>query len=636
MECVHWRAGPSYQQSDVLAEQCLSGTERGGRVCDEERWTRRYRLVHMESTGLSGGLKESMMPSFLFDVARLGVRLGVFTVLLTMMMTSALAETIYLYPDADTFIYEKYPDSNYGSYEWLMVGESDEEYLLQSRVRFAGIPSGVTIESAYLGFYDVGASGSLTLCVQMASRSWQENTLTWNTEGSTYRWTTPNSTYSLTDSTFWFSVDVTSHVQQWADGTRSNYGFHLAWETALNAGDLHSLGSREDSQSRLPALAITYHTYGVRITDCTSDPNPAISNQNVTLSELTGEYHGASTGDLIKVTIGFRDDSGNWVGGDPVMVASGVPGLNWQPWSHPSGVTVTAPSTPDTYWIWVRLTPTTSDSTAIQDFKDAEPSDPNEIRDHYCCTLVVNPPPRYTLTLSVNPAGSVTANPAPGEDGKYDAGTVVTLTANPSSRYSFSSWSGDASGSTNPTQVTMNGNKSVTANFAINRYTVSLSSSPSSGGSTSGGGTYDSGSSVTVTASFNSGYAFVNWTESGSSVSTSASYTFTISGNRTLVANFTVNGTEDYHPADMNEDWAIDIDEVTAYGAAWKRGDTWPAPPNPIPIDYVTNAGMLWKFGETYYYESEEWPPQCWQASSFLKILLEAVFSANAQSDEKE
>lgn len=42
-------------------------------------------------------------------------------------------------------------------------------------------------------------------------------------------------------------------------------------------------------------------------------------------------------------------------------------------------------------------------------------------------------------------------------------------------------------------------------------------------------------------ATANSGYTFVNWTENGNVVSFSASYNFTLNGNRNLVANFTVN-----------------------------------------------------------------------------------------------
>ena len=69
-------------------------------------------------------------------------------------------------------------------------------------------------------------------------------------------------------------------------------------------------------------------------------------------------------------------------------------------------------------------------------------------------------------------------------------------------------------------------------------YTVTLSSNPAAGGITSGSGTFNSGSSVTVTETPNAGYVFTDWTENGNTVSTSGSYTFTISGNRTLVANF--------------------------------------------------------------------------------------------------
>ena len=62
--------------------------------------------------------------------------------------------------------------------------------------------------------------------------------------------------------------------------------------------------------------------------------------------------------------------------------------------------------------------------------------------------------------------------------------------------------------------------------------------SPLSSGSTSGGGPYANGSQATVTAKANPGFAFLNWTENGNAVSTSAIYAFTVTSNRTLVANF--------------------------------------------------------------------------------------------------
>lgn len=71
-------------------------------------------------------------------------------------------------------------------------------------------------------------------------------------------------------------------------------------------------------------------------------------------------------------------------------------------------------------------------------------------------------------------------------------------------------------------------------------FTVSVSANPTNGGTVIGGGTYQGGQTCTVTATAEAGYTFVNWTENGSQVSTEASYTFTVTGNRTLVANFTL------------------------------------------------------------------------------------------------
>ena len=74
----------------------------------------------------------------------------------------------------------------------------------------------------------------------------------------------------------------------------------------------------------------------------------------------------------------------------------------------------------------------------------------------------ITPPVQYTLTANTSGNGSVTLNPA---GGTYYAGTVVQLTAVPGSGYAFSAWSGDLGGTTNPTTITMNGNKTVTATF---------------------------------------------------------------------------------------------------------------------------------------------------------------------------
>ena len=68
----------------------------------------------------------------------------------------------------------------------------------------------------------------------------------------------------------------------------------------------------------------------------------------------------------------------------------------------------------------------------------------------------------YTLTIAAGTGG--TTNPVPGSY-SHNAGTQVSVTAVPNTGYSFSGWSGSASGTTNPITITMDSDKSVTANF---------------------------------------------------------------------------------------------------------------------------------------------------------------------------
>jgi len=69
-------------------------------------------------------------------------------------------------------------------------------------------------------------------------------------------------------------------------------------------------------------------------------------------------------------------------------------------------------------------------------------------------------------TLSIAATnGTVATNPNP-VNGTYADGTVVTLTATANTSYGFVNWSGDFTGTTNVITVTMNGDKTIEANFS--------------------------------------------------------------------------------------------------------------------------------------------------------------------------
>jgi uncharacterized repeat protein (TIGR02543 family) len=74
------------------------------------------------------------------------------------------------------------------------------------------------------------------------------------------------------------------------------------------------------------------------------------------------------------------------------------------------------------------------------------------------------PPELHSLNVSISPSGAGSVIP-PG--GNFASGTDVVLTAVPAPNYTFDHWSGDASGTTNPTTITMDSDKSVTAHFIL-------------------------------------------------------------------------------------------------------------------------------------------------------------------------
>jgi uncharacterized repeat protein (TIGR02543 family) len=140
--------------------------------------------------------------------------------------------------------------------------------------------------------------------------------------------------------------------------------------------------------------------------------------------------------------------------------------------------------------------------------------------------------PAFTLT-ETSPNGSVIFNP-PGPT--YFAGTIVTVTAVPDSNYAFTGWGGDLSGTTNPSTVTMTGNKSVTANFTPATYTLTTSAINGSILSDPPGGVYPPGTPVTLTPTPAPGYKFSSW--SGDLSGDENPATLTMSGNKSVTANF--------------------------------------------------------------------------------------------------
>ena len=144
----------------------------------------------------------------------------------------------------------------------------------------------------------------------------------------------------------------------------------------------------------------------------------------------------------------------------------------------------------------------------------------------------------YNITVSANPTNGGTV----AGGGTYNQGQSCTVTATANSGYTFTNWTENGNVVSTQANYTfnVNSNRTLVANFTAQpqNYTISVSANPAESGTVTGGGSYQQGQTCTVHATPATGYNFVRWTENGSSVSTNPNYSFTVTGNRTLVAQF--------------------------------------------------------------------------------------------------
>jgi hypothetical protein len=140
---------------------------------------------------------------------------------------------------------------------------------------------------------------------------------------------------------------------------------------------------------------------------------------------------------------------------------------------------------------------------------------------------------KYSIT---NVPSWLTASPRSGT--VTTRATSVTFRINPTAADRLSVGTNISNINFNDTTNNQVTTRAATLTVTPKSFTVKVSASPIADGTVTGGGTFAGGTSDMVTATPNSGYTFVHWTENGRVVSTSESYTFTVSANVTLVAVF--------------------------------------------------------------------------------------------------
>jgi uncharacterized protein (TIGR02145 family)/uncharacterized repeat protein (TIGR02543 family) len=186
----------------------------------------------------------------------------------------------------------------------------------------------------------------------------------------------------------------------------------------------------------------------------------------------------------------------------------------------------------------------------------------------------------YTLTSTVSPSNSGTITPA---SGTFVAGANTSLSASAKSGYHFSSWTvnGSASGNTNPLPLTMNGDKSVTANF-IPEYTVTFNSQ---GGSSVDAQTIPQGDTVVIPAipTKPKSYSFDSWYTDQSGTSKYNFHT-SVTGTLTLYAKWLIKDIDGniYDTVVIGtQTWMVQNLRTTRYN-------------DNNPITHITNDATAW------------------------------------------
>ncbi len=148
-------------------------------------------------------------------------------------------------------------------------------------------------------------------------------------------------------------------------------------------------------------------------------------------------------------------------------------------------------------------------------------------------TVTANFSNNHTLATAVSGQGTVTANPLKAT---YANGEVVSLSATAAPGWAFVNWTGDLGGSLSPTNLVMDGNKSITAIFVP---TFTLTTAVNGQGSVSAlptKGVYLSNDVVSVTATPAPGWVFTGW--SGDLSGSISPTNLVMNANRSVTAIF--------------------------------------------------------------------------------------------------
>ena len=152
-------------------------------------------------------------------------------------------------------------------------------------------------------------------------------------------------------------------------------------------------------------------------------------------------------------------------------------------------------------------------------------------------TIIVTQNAAYTARFAIDQhtitvASSNTSMGTASGGGTYDYGASRQISASPSAHYHFVQW--NDGNTTNPRTINVTADATYTAEFAIDEFTVTVSANNNYMGTVAGGGTYDYGTELQISAVPATCNRFVQWNDGN----TESPRTITVVGNTSYTAVF--------------------------------------------------------------------------------------------------
>ena len=124
--------------------------------------------------------------------------------------------------------------------------------------------------------------------------------------------------------------------------------------------------------------------------------------------------------------------------------------------------------------------------------------------------------------------------------GVYNYGDEAILKANPYAGKKFVNWklNGNILSTNMEYKFTVQNDLELKASFENSLFQITTNANPAEGGLVTGSGYYFPNDTVTIIASSNANWDFTNWSENGEIVSEDSIYSFIVTENRELMANY--------------------------------------------------------------------------------------------------